>query len=105
MIVKSEDAQQREFLGVQFELLAIGKKSMVTKMRYKLEDNVPYHSHLHEQSGYVISGKYRLRFGEFDEILAVGDSYSIPGSVEHTLEVIEEGEVLDFFTPPREDYL
>jgi quercetin dioxygenase-like cupin family protein len=105
MIVKSKDVKFREFLGVKFELLAIGNKSMVTKMLYKMKDKVPYHSHLHEQSGYVISGEYRLRFAEYDEILVKGDSYSIPGNVEHTLEIIKEGEVIDFFNPPREDYL
>ncbi|MDD7886190.1 cupin domain-containing protein [Flavivirga sp. 57AJ16] len=105
MIVKKKDAQIREFLGVKFELLAIGEKSMVTKMLYKKHNNVPYHEHPHEQSGYVISGKYRLQFGSYDEILEKGDTYSIPGNTQHTLEILEEGEVIDFFNPPREDYL
>jgi hypothetical protein len=34
-----------------------------------------------------------------------GDSYTIPRDVEHSLKVIEPGEVLDFFSPPRKDYL
>ncbi len=105
MIIKSNDAKTRKFLGVTFELLAVGEKSMVSKMLYKTENNVPYHQHPHEQSGYVISGKYRLKFGDYDEILQEGDSYSIPGNTMHTLEIIEGGEVIDFFTPPREDYL
>ena len=105
MIIKSKEAQKRTFLGVDCELLAVGGRSMVTKMLYKKENHVPFHQHPHEQSGYVISGKYRLRFKDHDEILTQGDSYSIPGNVEHTLEVIEEGEVIDFFSPPREDYL
>jgi quercetin dioxygenase-like cupin family protein len=104
MIVKSTKAKMREFLGVKFELLAQGEKSMVTKMLYKVDNHVPYHQHPHEQSGYIISGKYRIQFGEHDEILNPGDTYSIPGGVEHTLEILEEGEVIDFFSPPREDY-
>ena len=39
------------------------------------------------------------------EFSARTDSYTIPGNVEHTIEIIEPGEVIDFFTPPREDYL
>lgn len=105
MIVQSKEAKQRTFLGVRFELLATGEKSMVTKMLYKKENHVPYHQHPHEQSGYVISGKYRLRFGNYDEIIESGDSYSIPGNIEHTLEIMEEGEVIDVFTPPRAEYL
>lgn len=105
MIVKKENATNRQFLGVDFEVLAIGEKSMVTKMLYKITDNVPTHSHPNEQNGYVISGKYRLKFQDFDEILESGDSYSIPANVEHSLQILEAGEVVDVFTPIREDYL
>ena len=78
---------------------------MVTKMNYQKGDCVPAHSHPNEQSGYIISGKYRLKCEQFDEILESGDSYSIPMNVEHSIEIIEEGEVVDVFTPPRQDYL
>ncbi len=105
MIIKAKDAKQREFKGVSFDVLATGEKSMVTRMNYKQGDFVPFHQHPHEQAGYVLSGKYRTRFGEFDEVIEAGDSYSIPGNVDHSFEVIEPGQVLDFFCPPREDYL
>ncbi|MBU3015594.1 cupin domain-containing protein [Poseidonibacter lekithochrous] len=105
MIVKKENATNKQFLGVDFVVLAIGEKSMVTKMLYKITDNVPTHSHPNEQNGYVVSGKYRLKFGNFDEILVSGDSYSIPANMEHSIEILESGEVVDVFTPIREDYL
>ena len=105
MIVKAAEANSRTFLGVNFVVLARGKDSMITKMLYKAEDRVPFHQHPNEQIGYVISGKYRLRFGEFDQEIVPGDSYSIPKNVEHSIEIIEAGEVLDCFSPPRQDYL
>ncbi len=105
MIVKSDEAKTNSFHRVDYVVLSHGQKSMVTKMLYKSEDYVPYHKHTHEQSGYVLSGKYRLRFGEYDQDIGPGDSYTIPGDVEHCIKVIESGKVLDFFTPPREDYL
>jgi quercetin dioxygenase-like cupin family protein len=105
MIIKAVEAKGRTFLGVNFVVLACGKDSMITKMLYKAEDRVPVHKHPNEQSGYVISGKYRLRFGEFDQEIVPGDSYSIPKNVEHSIEIIEAGEVLDCFSPPRQDYL
>lgn len=104
MITKKANSQKRNFKGVDFELLARGKKSMVTKMNYKIGENVPFHSHPNEQAGYVISGKIRIQFAGIDQILTAGDSYVIPENVEHRVEVIEAGEVLDVFTPPREDY-
>lgn len=105
MIIKAQDAKQFIFQGVIFDVLTVGEKSMVTKMRYQDENFVPFHSHPNEQRGYVISGKYRLRVGEQEDILTAGDSYSIPANVPHSIEIIEAGEVVDVFTPPRQDYL
>lgn len=105
MIIKSKNARKREFKGVSFDVLAVGEISMVTKMNFKVGDNVPTHSHPNEQSGYVISGKYRIKFLGTDEILVSGDSYSIPQNVPHSWEVIEAGDVIDVFTPIRQDYL
>ena len=105
MIVKSKNSKHREFKGVNFEVLATGAKSMVTKMNYKTGDKVPLHAHPNEQTGYVISGKYIIQYGQIKESLQEGDSYCIPENVEHSWEVITEGEVIDVFTPPRADYL
>lgn len=105
MITKKEDALKRQFKGVSFDVLAIGQKSMVTKMNFDVGDVVPFHSHPNEQSGYVISGKFLLKLAENSHILTQGDTYSIPENTEHALEVIEKGNIIDFFTPPRQDYL
>ena len=105
MIVKASQGQKRTFKGVEFDVLAVGLKSMVTKMIYEKGVSVPFHSHSNEQSGYVLFGEVRLRFGQYDEILRAGDSYSIPAEVEHSLEALEQSEAVDVFVPPREDYL
>ena len=105
MIVKSNNSEHRIFKGVNFEVLASGEKSMVTKMNYSTGDKVPFHSHPNEQSGYVISGEYTIEFGEVKAVLKQGDSYSIPKNVEHSLEVIIGGNIIDVFSPPRGDYL
>lgn len=103
-VVKKENGVPRQFLEVDFVVLSIGNDSMVAKMLYKDTDNVPFHKHPNEQSGYVISGKYILRFGGQAYELTTDDSYSIPANVEHSIEIIEPGEVLDVFTPIRQDY-
>jgi quercetin dioxygenase-like cupin family protein len=105
MIVKADEGVKKSFLGVDFVVLSHGPKTMVTKMLYKAGDNPPFHKHPHEQSGYVLSGKYRIKVEEKTQIITTGDAYSIPGNTEHTVEILEPGEVLDCFSPPREDYL
>ncbi|MDR0349876.1 MAG: cupin domain-containing protein [Tannerella sp.] len=107
-VVRKEEAIQKTFKGVLLDVLAIGEKSMVTKMNYVKGNFASTHQHPHEQCGYVISGEYRLKIEEpenIDVILKPGDSYAIPGNIPHSFEVIESGEVIDVFTPHREDYL
>lgn len=109
IVVRKENALKKVFKGVSLDSLAVGKKSMVTKMNYVKGNFATTHQHPHEQCGYVISGEYRLKVetpeGEIDALLHAGDSYAIPGNMPHSFEVLEGGEVVDVFTPHREDYL
>lgn len=108
IFVRKDDALKKTFKGVNLDSLAVGEKSMVTKMNYVKGNYATMHQHPHEQSGYVISGEYRLIVdGEekIDVIMHPGDTYAIPGNTPHSFEVIEGGEVIDVFTPQREDYL
>lgn len=105
MVTKKEEAKKRVFKGVSLDSLAVGEKTMVSKMNYVVGNFATEHQHPHEQSGYVISGKYRMTVGSEEYELHPGDSYAIPGNVPHSFEVLEGGEVIDVFSPIREDYL
>ena len=62
------------------------------------------HSHPHEQMVYIVSGHIRFEHpgGIFEA--RTGDSFLLPGDVEHQASALEDSEVLDIFTPMREDY-
>lgn len=104
-VVKKANAKHRQFKGVDLDSMAIGEKSMVTKMNYIVGNYATEHTHPQEQCGYVISGKYLMTIEENEFILETGDSYAIPGNVAHSFKVLEAGTVIDVFTPHREDYL
>lgn len=104
-VVKKAEAKKRVFKGVNLDSLAVGEKSMVTKMNYVVGNFATEHTHPHEQCGYVISGKYLMTVRENEFVLEAGDSYAVPGNVPHSFKVLEAGEVIDVFTPQREDYL
>ena len=55
VIVRKEDALKKVFKGVSLDSLAVGAKSMVTKMNYVKGNFATTHEHPHEQCGYVIS--------------------------------------------------
>lgn len=62
------------------------------------------HSHPHHQLVYVVSGAVRAEMdGRVVEARA-GDSFVVDGGVEHQATALEASEVLDVFTPVREDY-
>jgi len=104
-VVKKENAVKKQSMGINFEVLAVGKETMLTKMLFKESDFAPFHKHPNEQNGYVISGRYKLLFDNKEYIITKGDSYSIPANMEHSVEIIEAGEIIDVFTPVRQDYL
>ncbi len=62
------------------------------------------HSHPHEQLVYIVRGRIRFQHpgGTFD--VGPGNSFLVPGNVEHQASALEDSEVLDVFTPMRQDY-
>ena len=77
---------------------------MVTKMRYRTDNLIPFHSHPNEQVGYVLSGRIVVLTRDARHELGPGDTYAIPANVEHSIEIIEQAEEVQVFTPPREDF-
>jgi quercetin dioxygenase-like cupin family protein len=63
------------------------------------------HHHPHEQMVYIVRGRIRFEHpgGVFEA--GPGDSFIVPGNVEHLAWALEDSEVLDIFTPMREDYI
>ena len=62
------------------------------------------HQHPHEQMVYVVSGHLAFEHpgGKFE--FKTGDSFIVPGNTDHQASALEDSEVLDVFTPYREDY-
>jgi quercetin dioxygenase-like cupin family protein len=53
----------------------------------------------------MISGKMTFTIDGEDFETGPGDSWSIPGNVEHSVKVHEDSVVIEVFSPVREDYL
>ena len=62
------------------------------------------HSHPHHQLVYVVRGALRVDAGGKTFDVLAGDSFVVDGDVEHQASALEASEVLDVFTPVREDY-
>ncbi|MFQ6083247.1 MAG: cupin domain-containing protein [Candidatus Aminicenantia bacterium] len=97
-------SQEKNFKGVSFKTLATGERIMLTIMYYQKGTKVSPHSHPHEQVGFVLNGKLKMNLNNEAFLLEKGDSYFIPADGEHGFEALEKSEVIDTFSPPREDY-
>lgn len=81
-----------------------GDKLMLVVVDIDAGAVLPRHSHPNEQAGIVIKGELEFTIGEEKRLLKAGDVYLIPGGVEHSAAAgSEDVQVLDIFTPVRED--
>ncbi len=91
--------------GVWMKTLVYGEKSLLTQFQLEAGHTLPRHSHEHEQTGYLVSGEIKLTIGETTYDVEPGDSWSIPGNVEHCAKIISDSVAIEVFSPVRQDYL
>lgn len=63
------------------------------------------HKHPQEQLVYVLSGRLRFTCGEESFEAVAGDSFIVPGDIEHEAAALEACVVIDVFHPTRPDYV
>lgn len=90
--------------GGQRRVLGDGEQMMLVEWRMQPGTVVPQHSHPHEQSGYVISGKMLFTIDSEEREVPLGTGYLIPSGVPHSARFEEFTVLVDVFSPPREDY-
>ncbi len=100
-----QNTKQVEMLdGVYRRTMATTDDAMLCEITLLRDAVVPIHSHDNDQVGYVVSGKVEMTVGDEVRICNAGDSYAIPGGVEHGARVLEKALMIDVFSPPRDDY-
>ncbi len=106
MFYRKNDSGYRELLdGVRMKALVHGEKSLLSEFRLEKGRRLPLHRHLHEQTGYLVSGRIKVTVAGETFEAGPGDAWSIPGDVDHGAEVLEDAVVVEVFSPVREDYL
>lgn len=90
--------------GLLRQMMSYSPKLML--VRHKAEPGWvgAAHSHPHEQIVYVVSGTIQLTVAGIAHTLRAGDSLYVAGSAEHQASSEQGAEILDIFTPYREEY-
>lgn len=90
--------------GMQRQVLAFSPHLMLVRHTFEKGWSGARHSHPHHQMVYVVRGHIRFEAGSQSWDLKAGDSVVVDGGVAHQAAALEDSEVLDVFTPFREDY-
>jgi len=91
--------------GITQKTLVWGKNTLMTEFRLQKDAVLPRHSHPHEQTGYLVSGYMTLQIGSDEADIRPGDSWNIPGSIEHGATIHEDSVAIEIFYPVRKEYL
>lgn len=102
---KGNDGYQSPIAGIELKTLVYGENTLMTQFRLKKDSVLPRHSHPHEQTGFLVSGRIRLFVEQEVYDCEAGDSWAIAGNTEHGAEIIEDAIAVEVFSPVREDYL
>ena len=91
--------------GVTRKVLAHNEDLMVCEVSFKKGAVGSMHHHEHTQSTYVKSGVFEFTIDGVKKIVKEGDTMYKQSNVEHGCICLEEGILIDIFTPERKDFL
>lgn len=91
--------------GVRRQIMGYDGQLMLVKVHFDKGSIGSMHEHYHSQATYVVSGKFELTIGDEKRIIEAGDGYYVAPDVLHGCVCLEEGILIDTFSPMREDFL
>lgn len=91
--------------GIRMKTLCYGERTLMTEFLLARGSTLPVHSHPYEQTGYLVKGHIRLVIDKQEHEVTPGDSWCIPGGMEHGAQILEDSLAIEVFSPVREDYL
>lgn len=91
--------------GVTRQVLSDHPDLMLVSFRFEKDAKGALHHHAHVQSTYVKSGRFRFSIDGEETDVGPGDAFVIPSNAVHGCHCLEPGELIDSFTPRRDDFL
>ena len=90
--------------GITRKTLTYNKDVLMALFEMKAGSSIPLHNHIHSQIGYVVKGKVKFITENSSFIVKAGDSYVFNGDEKHGAEIIRDSEVIEVFSPCRDEY-
>lgn len=104
--IKSTDTPIEEMApGVTRQIMGYNSDLMLVLVNFKKGGIGANHSHPHQQVTYVESGVFEVNIEGKKEILRGGDAFVVPSNADHGVICMEDGVLVDSFSPLREDFI
>lgn len=91
--------------GIRRQIMAYDGQLMLVKVCFEKGAIGNIHEHYHSQASYVVSGKFEVEINGEKKVLVAGDSFYIEPDAPHGAVCLEEGVLIDTFSPVRADFL
>ena len=91
--------------GLKRKVLAYHDSLMAVEVYLDKGAEGVMHAHPHEQIAYVLKGKFEFNIDGEKQLIEPGDTVYLDANVLHGVICLEEGILLDIFTPYREDFI
>src|SRR5689334_10756900 len=98
------EPQYSLFPGVAAQIF-YGEQLMVMRVSFTKAAVAQAHAHHNEQLSVVLTGEVEFTLGDEKKVLQAGDALSIPGNVVHSATALVDSELIECFTPLREDFI
>jgi len=106
MFIRSDATGYKEPVEkIKMKTLAYGERTLLAEFKLEKGAILPKHNHPHEQTGYLVSGRIDLTIGNVTYQVSPGDSWCIPGNINHHAHAHENSIAIEVFSPVREDYI
>lgn len=91
--------------GMSRQILGYNHEIMIVKVYFKAGSEGYQHEHRHSQSTYIESGVFDVTIDGKTQRQKAGDGFFIPPHTMHGAICVEDGVLIDVFSPVREDFL
>lgn len=91
--------------GIKRKILGYGPDLMIVRVWFDQGAVGEVHAHRHSQSTYVESGSFEVFVDGEKKVLGAGDSFYVAPHLDHGAVCLEQGVLIDTFSPAREDFL
>jgi len=91
--------------GLTRKLMGYNEELMLLEVKFKTGGIGYAHQHIHAQSSYIASGVFEVSVNGEKSILKTGDGFFVEPNVLHGAVCLEEGVIIDTFSPMRQDFL